>query len=457
MSRGQQLLDVNDWGRVYIDALTMSLRSRLAVELTYAITTLSMLATMRSNGPDTGIQIGQCPELLEELVDLLEELAFPDGFDSVANTVEHEVVTNRQLIQFAQEEISNPLAPVTKGPDASIGSRSQRRADLIRAALNLFRSLSAITDNQQVLAKSSFFIDILLAITSLDRSNSNAPPRPVSDALSLPDLIAVRKEVLNILVNLCGFIPFSSSEHSSRAKRVFALASSYLVDPAETVPPLQWVMQNSSGGTTMNVRAPLLPDAALEVFTRISQPDVNRQAIGTSVPRAWLWQLIESLVYRLPSSDQDFRLCRDEGWLSYIEKLVLGLYSLAYLIPPDLKQRVKKDRSLSFGRVMLRFIKRFAKQPEIRQTAAFCMRRAIETLKVIDDGDDAFESVQPSMPPLSFGMGYGEHGDKRAEIGHGLLGGQQDDVLFSIMLQQNVDDVMFSGLESLARVEISAH
>ena len=461
MSRGQHLRDINDWGRVYIDALTMSLRSRLSVELSYALTTLTVLSTMRSQGHDTGMQISQCPELLEEIVDLLEELTFPKGFDSIADVIENDVTTNRQLIQLAHEEISSPLAPVSRRQgefDPSAVGPTQRRADLIKVVLNLIRNLSAITDNQQVLAKDSLLIDILLATTTLDRdTNSNTPPRPLSDALSLPDLITVRKETVNILVNLCGHIPVSSSEHAGRAKRVFALVASYLIDPLEAIPPFQWVVQNNTGGVSMHIRAPLLPDAALEVFTRISQPDANRKVIGSSVPQPWLWQLIESLVYRLPSAEQDFKLLpRDESWTSYVEKLVLALYSLAYLMPPELKLRAKKDRSLGFAKVMLRFIKRFIKQPELRGNA-HCMRRAIETLKVIDDGDDAFQSVQPSGPPLSFGVGYGEQGGKREEIGHGLLCGQQDDVLWSIMLQREMDEIMFSELESLARVEISAH
>lgn len=247
MSRGQPLRDINDWGRIHIDALTMSLRSRLSIELNYALTTLLVLSTMRSNGPDTGIQIGQCTELLEELVYLFEELSFPNGYDSVASSIEDEITTNRQLIQLAQDEIASPLAPISRRQgdhDPSAPGPTQRRADLIKYLLNLFRNLSAITDNQQALAKNPLLIDLLLATTSLDRSNSNAPPRPLSDALSLPDLIVVRKEAVNILVLLSGHIPLSTPDHAVRAKRLFALTSSYLVDPSETVPPIQWVMQS---------------------------------------------------------------------------------------------------------------------------------------------------------------------------------------------------------------------
>ncbi|KAH8107281.1 hypothetical protein DFH11DRAFT_1830179 [Phellopilus nigrolimitatus] len=84
-------------------------------------------------------------------------------------------------------------------------------------------------------------------------------------------------------------------------------------------------------------RAPLLPDAALEVFTRISQPDSNRKIISSSVPQQWLWRLFEALVHRLPT-DHDYKLViREESWMSYLEKLVLDLYLLAFLMPPEMK------------------------------------------------------------------------------------------------------------------------
>ncbi|KAL5535311.1 hypothetical protein ACEPAF_3405 [Sanghuangporus sanghuang] len=471
LARGQLLRDINEWGKVYVDALTMSIRSRLSVELSYSLTTLIILSTMRSQGHDTGFVIAQCGELLDEILDLLEDLSFPNGTDSETLLDHDEIVTIRQLISMAHEEAASPFASEKRRQgdyDPSVEGPMQRRGDLIRLILNILRNLSAVADNQVFMAQHPVLIDLILRLTSI-RSSEGRPPSAASDALTLPDLIVVRKDVLCILVNLGGAISLSSSASSTeapsitgvssrRARLIFELIASYLVDPIEAVSPFAWVLQSGTM-TTPSVRAPLLPDAALEVFTRVSQPDSNRRVISRNVPLQQQWNLFEALVHRLPNSDSDYKLIvgRDESWMSYLEKLVLSLYSLAFLMPPELKKRVKEDRGLSFAKVMLRFVKRVMGggpgQAELRVHFSHCVRRAIETMKVIDDGEDSFDVAQPSVPTLSFGVGYGEAADAKVERGDGLLGGHEDEILWSVMLQREMDDIMFSELESLARVD----
>ena len=83
------------------------------------------------------------------------------------------------------------------------------------------------------------------------------------------------------------------------------------------------------------------------------------------------------------------------------------------------------------------------------------VRRAVECVKVIEDGDDSFDTMSSnggsSAPPLSFGVGYGEVGDKHVEKGNGMWGGRREDVLW--LMSRDLDDVVFAELESLARVE----
>ncbi|KAH8109021.1 hypothetical protein DFH11DRAFT_1731431 [Phellopilus nigrolimitatus] len=330
LSRGLPVREINEWGKVYVDALTMSLQ----------------------------------------------------------------LVTNRQLVSLAHDEISYPFASEGKNQgdfDARVAGPMQRRADIIRLALNILRNLSAASDNQAFMARHPILIDLLLSITCL-HSPEGQTPRAASTTFSLPDLIAVQKEVLSIFVNLSGSVNFPSASPSLSSEFRSSLTSA----SASAV------------------------DAALEVFTRISQPDSNRKIISSSVSQQWLWRLFEALVHRLPSTDHDYKLViREESWMSYLEKLVLDLYSLAFLMPPEMKQRVKEDRSLSFAKVMLRFVKRIMSggpaQAELRMHFASCARCAIETMKVIDDGDDSFDASQPNVPTLSFGVGYSEVGDKKVE------------------------------------------
>ena len=64
------------------------------------------------------------------------------------------------------------------------------------------------------------------------------------------------------------------------------------------------------------------------------------------------------------------------------------------------------------------------------------------------------ESAYPAAgPTLAFGVGYGEHGDGRVERGLGMLCAYPEDVTGLMMNHEVVDAMLFSELESLARVD----
>ena len=290
VAKGRQLRDINEWGRVHIDALTMSLRSRISTELSYALTTLVILSTMRGSTPDSGFPINQCGELLEEVLDLLEEAAFDDAEGSEISAQNLKIVTNRQLVNYAQEEISAPFASTKRLPGQNDLTRVgpvQRKGDVIRIILNILRNLSAVVDNVNFLGQHPVVSDLLLRLTYLQVSPDDVP-RPASAALSLPDLISIRKEVLMIFVNLAGAVALSPSDNSKneRARQVFELVASYLIDPIDSISPVAFLV-HSGVSTSLHARPPLLADAALEVFSRVSQPDVNRQVIANTVPQVF--------------------------------------------------------------------------------------------------------------------------------------------------------------------------
>jgi SWI/SNF chromatin-remodeling complex subunit SWI1 len=458
LSRGRPLRDVNEWGLVHVDALMMSLRSRLAIELSYALATVALLSTMRGGTPDSGFPIAQCTDLLDELLDLLEELAFSGAADNDILTDERPVVTNRELVSLAQSEgeISFAGLETRQGEHDPEAGPSQRPGDLIRILVNIIRNLSAITDNQPFMAQHPIIVDLLLRLTSVERTERGL--QPISVALSISDLVVIRKDVLGALVNLSGLVPISENQKAStsnlrKARRIFELVSSYLSDPTDSVSPYTLISQAGIGASS---RVPILVESALEVTTRFSQPDTNRRVLVSAVPQTWIWALFTALVHRLPVVDQDFQvIMREEAWLLYLERIVMALYSLGFQMPPTMKQRVKTDRSLGFTTLLMRLVKKFMTQApaQDRQILVVCVRRAVETMKVIDDCNDSFDASQPNMPVLAFGMGYGEVGDDTVEKGTGALGGHREDLLWGVMLQREMDEVMFMELESLTRVE----
>jgi SWI/SNF chromatin-remodeling complex subunit SWI1 len=281
---------------------------------------------------------------------------------------------------------------------------------------------------------------------------------PASELLSLSDFLTIRKDILYTLSSISGLI--NLSRHTSFHRlglRIFDLMASYLVDPTDAVSPLASV-QIAGVVPSANLKPPALADVALEVFTRFSQSDSNRQVIANIVPSSSLWLLLTRLVHRLPIVDADFVLMQREYWLSFVEKIVMAIYSLVFLAPPDLKQKIRTDRTLAFKSVMLRMVHKAVMMPSHdgrSSTTIVFAKRAVEAMKVLDSTEDVFQqSAEATMPILSFGMGFAEAGDIGLEKGTGILGGKGD-VAWEMMMLRDVfqDERMFNELDSLVRVE----
>ena len=443
-----------------IDGLTMSLRSRLPTELSYALTALSVLSTMRGQSPDTGFSLQQCDGLLDELLDLLREQAcFGDGDD-----VSHEAETfwtHRELVGFARDHELQTFSnrPCTKGSVPPRGGPKPSPADVMSAVLNLFRNFSLTSENQRFMAQHPNVLGFLLRICSLSvRSDAvkRLPPSPAAAALSLSEVVKTRRDVLTIVSNLMPFTNLASHPlHVCTS--LFGLLASFLVEPHDLSSPSGVVLQSGVSNASA-VRPPLVVDLALEAFSKMAQPDANRLALSRGIKPLWLWSLFNSLVHRLPVSAEDFAITMrmHDTWLSYMEKVVLSIYSICFLASPELKTKIRTDRTLAFPKLILRMVKRFVSinHPDARQYFLVSSRRAVEALKLIDEGGDAFESPQSSGPMFAFGMGFGESDAKQAETGIGMLAGFQDDVTWSIMMMPHLDDVMFSELDSLSRISV---
>lgn len=461
-SQRRPMRDINEWGTVDIEALTMSIRCRLTVELSYALTTLTLLSTMKGPTQGSGFPIAQCSDLLEEVLDLLED----EAFDGVADTPQYcltedtEIPRHRELVTLALETELLPFAGLKSEQNlrkTDHGPR-HRSGQLILAIMNIIRNLSVIQDNMQFLARHDRMLELVLRVCGVVVPQEGGPPRPTSPALSLPDVINVRKDVLNILSNLSVMISFRQSTPPSESTirictRIFELVSSILIEPADAIPPTQ--VLKLSGIPFHNCKPPSLSDVALDVFTHIAHLDHNRKVFSTVIPQEWLWRLLETLVHRLPVSDPDFAFLSRESWLSYLEKATMAIYAIAFLSPPELKKKIKSNRSLRFSQIMLRMAQRLAAtnaSQDARQWFLSTARRAIEAMKAVDGGEDAFDTSQATQPTLAFGMGFGESGETNVEKGMGMLAGRRD-AAWELLMQRDLDQTMFAELESLMRVE----
>ncbi|KAH8835206.1 hypothetical protein DL96DRAFT_1702213 [Flagelloscypha sp. PMI_526] len=429
----------DDWGTLEIDALTLSLRSRLSIELSYALTALSMLSTTRVS-ETRGFPLQKAHDLFDELLDLLEETAFPDGVPSSSPDLDAPIASNKQLIDQVFEQESRPFASLApKDPPRERTLTAQPRHIIVTIS-NCIRNFA--TSEENAMLKTGNW-------------------RSATPVLSLADVIGLRKDALYVLSYTVEYIQLSpqgqpaTEEMMQLVSEAINILASYIVDPDESLAPFATIHTPEKPQPT-SLRPPPLTDLSLETFNRLAHLDSNRAVLAKLVSQDRLWTLLQSIVRRMPVIDVDFRLLRQTEWLVFTERLLLCMYTIAFIAPPSFKKKAKMDRHLGVAGTLSRMITMFSASPESRATCAVAMRRAIETMKVFDDALDSFDtSKSVTVPTLSFGMGYGEGSNANVEWGVGIYATKRDWALGLLMQQDIFQDVdVFKELESLARVQV---
>jgi SWI/SNF chromatin-remodeling complex subunit SWI1 len=154
--------------------------------------------------------------------------------------------------------------------------------------------------------------------------------------------------------------------------------------------------------------------------------------------------------------EADFLLMQRDYWQSYVEKTIMGIYSLIFMAPYELKQKIKVDKRLGIKTVLLRMAQRVLLVPNHDGRGFFVIpaRRAVEAMKLLDKAEEQVDAAEPASPALQFGMGFSEGDDKSLDKGTGLLGANKD-VAWEMLMMREVftDEVFFSELDSLVRVD----
>ncbi|KIY45435.1 hypothetical protein FISHEDRAFT_49481 [Fistulina hepatica ATCC 64428] len=461
--------DINSWGLVEIDHLVLSLRSRMSTELSYALTTLNVLSILRARNSTSGFEVKEAPDLIDEVVDLIEDVAF-EGYEDLADE-EQDILTNRHLIRSVYETETEVFAGLQTDKQGFLNLHAdglkQRPGNVVRCAVNVLKNLAFIPDNVEHLAKNERMLDVLLRLCVLKKPPESSTFAPASRALNMSDLIDLRKDILGFVGAVAPAVVLGSisSPMTCRiARRFWQLSASYLTDPTDSVSPSLYLHShripfNSPRAT----RPPSNAELALDAFTSLTRLDQNRRVFRQVISGDAMFTLFSSLLRRLPLVDVDFQLVSRETWLAYVERVLMAMYSIAFFSPTAVKKRIVEDRALGYRTVMLRVLERMflSGSPDARQYYAVATRRAVETVKLIDDveadpavGGEENEDQSGVGDKLAFGVGYGEFGDNAEEHGLGMFCVNRD-VLLTMLSTTEVcsDEVMFKELESLVRIE----
>ncbi|GAA5947071.1 hypothetical protein JCM3765_002139 [Sporobolomyces pararoseus] len=374
-----------DLGLVDIHSLTMSLRSRLASEVSFALNSLTLISmSIRTHPSEQGtipFPLSRCRDLYDELVDLLEETAFgyEDDFHddqdqrgtlTEATTAPH---TYPELFQLITEEAGSISPP---DPDernriaqlADLGHTPLKPVDILVSVTNILRNLSIAEENSQVMGEDEHLLDVLVRIANLPLKGSNQEKEAEDKKRSCwpvrvtsIDSMILKKDVLELITNLGVRVRLENHE-SSTARSLFGLLSFFLLD-ADRHRHTYFDLSQTPGSASRLPQphlvkiAPYL-DLGLAAFSQITLLDSNRSTISRLSSSSSLERLFESLIRLVPVSESDFQVLTSESGLTYVQNLIMSLYNLVYLSAPELKLELRKKPA--YFRGIMRVIRRLS-------------------------------------------------------------------------------------------------
>jgi len=423
----------------------MSIRSRLASEVSFALNSLTLISmSIRTHPQETNsipFPLRRCQNLYDELVDLLEEtaLGYEDEDDEEGERSAHDdgrppaSETYNELFQTITEEAGRlrPPDPDERNRNAQLADLGQtplRPIDTILSVTNILRNFSIADDNATFLGKDPHLLDVLARLTKLpletSASRGGGPKRPLWPIRVSPlDSMTLKKDVLELLVNF-GLDVRLDQQNVETSQSIFDLLTFFLLDAhrhSHTHFDLSQTPGNSSRiAQSTSIRIAHYVDLGLAAFSRVTLFDSNRIAISRLASHSTLDRLFDSLIRLVPISESDFQLMTLEAGLVFVENLVMSLYNLVYLATPELKLELRSKPA--YIRSLMRVVRRLSGSHSADSAAAAfqpLIERCIATLQLLSSlggvtvGSTGIESTEVPWWGMSM-SGYEED-----EVGEG--------------------------------------
>lgn len=441
---------VHELGVVDVHALIMSLKSGLAVEISYALNALLIVSAGADAPSDFQLSLAQCDDLLDVLLDVLASHAPCDSDTSLDHLLQDSLLTYCDAIDLALAEEAEICVRRRQSKTQSEEHEADRRVAVAQVVLTILRNLSVMPENCTYLATHKRFIPMmasLLRTIQRDQRWDTAHGTALA-AFSLRELLHIRKDVLTMMLGVAGEALELRRFAVDTIAALVDLLRFFVLDAVEfeqRYGTSSDALERASSSALV-FHAPHHIFLALQALSLLTLPDANRDVLAYCIPLSVQIQLVSRLITLLPISVSDFRRFASLTRLEYTETAAICLYNLIYLAPLAVKTAIRD--TLGVPGILFRAVKHLimSTRDYAQNPYDVLCRRLIETAHLlIDDKDSLDESPLLGMywPPTD------EKDHTKSSEQTTILTGHDETVIDMLIRTSNVDAGMTSELLAL--------
>lgn len=410
---------ITELGLVDIQALTLSLKSGLKMEISNALNILTVLTVSQSpmqhpqQQPMSTLPLQHCDELLDVLLDLLEQdilgtcKRFAREDDNGATNFNKSDISYTNLFDMSLDEMKSLIPELeTSSSDQWLSLR-----DRCLCILNILRNLTFMVENVQHLAKHTRFIDLIADI--VDETRDDAIQKQAwYVGIRYMDRLDFRKSILMMFANLSMLVELRTPKN---AAILVSLVHDFMVNGPDTYYSL----------------------LAIETWTKLTVNHDNRQllhALMTKDPNMAesitdIWLELANLIQRdFFSYDGRVMHAMTSNQLATLEQTVIGLYNVMAIAQSESLKQDLAQRNRSLGMMIVRLSITLAESGNAQ--FGVVTKRGMELIRAMVCGGDGIRRRQPQRnqpgPFEVLGKPQAQPEDERdhkspSEIGHLIL------------------------------------
>lgn len=373
---------LNELGLIDIQALIMSLKSGMKMEITNALNIVTILSVQPQQQQQPHLPLAQCDELLDVLLDHLEQdiLGRNSRFDSSSNhtcSKEEEDaqvlsdLTYTDLFDMSLDEMKS-LIPQLENSTSDVWISLRERCLCI---FNILRNVSFMNENIEYLARHKRFIKIFVDIVNNTKQVSSIEGRDTTGkeawfvGIRRMDTLDFRKSILMVFSNISMFLPLKDA---TTAKAFIELIHDFLVNGRDTYYSL----------------------LSIETWTKLTVNYENRKLLHSLISEEKVLNLLEEIWLELTavirrdffSNDGRVMHAMTSNQLATLELTIIGLYNIVAIAEDESLKQQLVQRNKSVAMMILRLCMTLAESgnPQF----GLVTKRGMELIRALVCGGD---------------------------------------------------------------------